>query len=47
MLSGPMIMQIIVQKGGDGFGFTIADSPYGQIVKQIFDRTRCNGLMVI
>lgn len=27
-----------------GFGFTIADSPYGQKVKQILDAPRCVGL---
>ena len=27
-----------------GFGFTIADSPYGQKVKQILDAPRCQGL---
>lgn len=28
-----------------GFGFTIADSPYGQKVKQILDAPRCTGLL--
>lgn len=28
-----------------GFGFTIADSPYGQKVKQILDAPRCQGLL--
>lgn len=33
-----------VVKGPMGFGFTIADSPYGQKVKQILDAPRCQGL---
>ena len=32
-------------KGPMGFGFTIADSPYGQKVKQILDAPRCTGLL--
>jgi len=31
-------------RGPNGFGFTIADSPYGQRVKEIIDRNRCQGL---
>lgn len=31
-------------RGPNGFGFTIADSPYGQRVKEIIDRHRCQGL---
>ena len=46
MLSGPAVMQLIIGKGADGFGFTISDCPYGQYVKQIYDRAQCNGLMV-
>ena len=34
-----------VVKGPMGFGFTIADSPYGQKVKQILDAPRCQGLL--
>lgn len=34
-------LKVYVVKGGMGFGFTIADSPYGQRVKQILDAPRC------
>ena len=33
-----------ITKGGMGFGFTIADSAYGQKVKKILDRPRCKTL---
>ncbi|XP_041347543.1 membrane-associated guanylate kinase, WW and PDZ domain-containing protein 1-like isoform X3 [Gigantopelta aegis] len=36
---------INIVRGPMGFGFTIADSPYGQRVKQILDRPRCKNLM--
>ena len=39
------ILTIPVVKGPMGFGFTIADSPYGQKVKQILDAPRCTGLL--
>ena len=35
---------IPIVKGGMGFGFTIADSAYGQKVKKILDRPRCKSL---
>ena len=38
------LLQAHVVKGGMGFGFTIADSPYGQKVKQILDAPRCTEL---
>lgn len=34
-----------IVRGAMGFGFTIADSSYGQRVKQILDKTRCKNLM--
>ena len=45
-LPAPVVLQIIVEKGNEGFGFTIADSPKGQRVKQILDGNRCHELMV-
>ena len=38
------VMTIPITKGGMGFGFTIADSAYGQKVKKILDRPRCKNL---
>ncbi|MBN3320761.1 MAGI2 protein, partial [Atractosteus spatula] len=38
------LMTITIVKGADGFGFTIADSPTGQRVKQILDAQGCPGL---
>ena len=38
------VMVIPITKGGMGFGFTIADSAYGQKVKKILDRPRCKNL---
>jgi len=35
---------IKIQKGDHGFGFTIADSPFGQRVKVIVDKQRCQNL---
>jgi len=35
------ILTINIVRGDSGFGFTIADSAYGQKVKQILDRQRC------
>ena len=43
--SSPEVLTIPVIKGPMGFGFTIADSPYGQKVKQILDAPRCQGLL--
>ena len=40
----PELITVPVVKGPMGFGFTIADSPYGQKVKQILDAPRCVGL---
>ncbi|CAB4058299.1 AIP3 [Lepeophtheirus salmonis] len=37
-------MSVQITKGGMGFGFTIADSAYGQKVKKILDRARCKNL---
>merc|ERR1719225_1918276 len=38
------IATVPITKGGMGFGFTIADSAYGQKVKKILDRPRCKNL---
>lgn len=40
----PEVFTIPIVKGPMGFGFTIADSPYGQRVKQILDQGRCKNL---
>lgn len=40
----PEIYTIGVVRGDAGFGFTIADSPFGQKVKQILDKPRCKNL---
>ncbi|GAB0090029.1 membrane-associated guanylate kinase, WW and PDZ domain-containing protein 1 [Sergentomyia squamirostris] len=40
----PEIHHISIVKGGMGFGFTIADSAYGQKVKKILDRQCCKDL---
>ncbi|XP_035230067.1 membrane-associated guanylate kinase, WW and PDZ domain-containing protein 1-like [Stegodyphus dumicola] len=37
-------LSVQIVKGKAGFGFTIADSVYGQKVKKILDRTRCQHL---
>ena len=37
-------MTVPITKGGMGFGFTIADSAFGQKVKKILDRPRCKTL---
>ena len=42
--NSPELLSVPVVKGPMGFGFTIADSPYGQKVKQILDAPRCTGL---
>jgi hypothetical protein len=38
------LLSIPIVKGGMGFGFTIADSAFGQKVKKILDRPRCKNL---
>ena len=38
------LLTIPIVKGAMGFGFTIADSIYGQKVKQILDKARCKTL---
>lgn len=38
------LITIPITKGGMGFGFTIADSAFGQKVKKILDRPRCKNL---
>ena len=38
------LLTIPIVKGGMGFGFTIADSAFGQKVKKILDRPRCKNL---
>uniref|UniRef100_H2ZDG5 PDZ domain-containing protein n=1 Tax=Ciona savignyi TaxID=51511 RepID=H2ZDG5_CIOSA len=45
MFHQPTVMQVIIQKGDQGFGFTISDSPQGQRVKQVLDAQRCHELM--
>nr|XP_042895445.1 membrane-associated guanylate kinase, WW and PDZ domain-containing protein 3 isoform X1 [Parasteatoda tepidariorum]XP_042895446.1 membrane-associated guanylate kinase, WW and PDZ domain-containing protein 3 isoform X2 [Parasteatoda tepidariorum] len=40
----PEFLTIEIVKGAAGFGFTIADSSYGQKVKKILDRPRCKQL---
>ena len=40
----PQYTVVTVIRGPNGFGFTIADSPYGQRVKEIIDHRRCVGL---
>ena len=39
-------LTVQITKGAMGFGFTIADSAYGQKVKTILDRPRCKNLQV-
>uniref|UniRef100_A0A1B6DAZ4 Membrane-associated guanylate kinase, WW and PDZ domain-containing protein 1 n=2 Tax=Clastoptera arizonana TaxID=38151 RepID=A0A1B6DAZ4_9HEMI len=41
----PEFLTMSIVKGAMGFGFTIADSAYGQKVKKILDRQRCKNLM--
>lgn len=40
----PETIVVEFEKGPDGFGFTVADSPYGQKIKQILVPQRCQGL---
>ncbi|XP_044007096.1 membrane-associated guanylate kinase, WW and PDZ domain-containing protein 2-like isoform X3 [Aphidius gifuensis] len=44
-LSTTEYFNISIVKGSMGFGFTIADSSYGQKVKKILDRQRCKNLL--
>ena len=44
-MSKPEYLTIPIVKGNMGFGFTIADSAYGQKVKKILDRSRCKNLI--
>ncbi|KAA0186624.1 hypothetical protein HAZT_HAZT006203, partial [Hyalella azteca] len=44
-MAKPEYLTIPIVKGSMGFGFTIADSAYGQKVKKILDRSRCKNLM--
>ena len=41
----PELLTVNIVKGSMGFGFTIADSAYGQKVKQIMDKARCQTLL--
>uniref|UniRef100_T1JEL2 Membrane-associated guanylate kinase, WW and PDZ domain-containing protein 1 n=1 Tax=Strigamia maritima TaxID=126957 RepID=T1JEL2_STRMM len=41
----PDFLMVRITKGNNGFGFTIADSAYGQKVKKILDQTRCQNLL--
>ena len=40
----PEVLRVNIAKGAMGFGFTIADSTYGQRVRQILDSDRCKTL---
>uniref|UniRef100_A0A672S8Q7 Membrane-associated guanylate kinase, WW and PDZ domain-containing protein 1 n=1 Tax=Sinocyclocheilus grahami TaxID=75366 RepID=A0A672S8Q7_SINGR len=40
----PELLSLTITKGADGFGFTIADSPTGQRVKQVLEPQGCPGL---
>ncbi|XP_050527687.1 membrane-associated guanylate kinase, WW and PDZ domain-containing protein 1 [Daktulosphaira vitifoliae] len=44
-LPSPLYLTMTIVKGVMGFGFTIADSAYGQKVKKILDKQRCQELM--
>ncbi|ESO06466.1 hypothetical protein HELRODRAFT_188365 [Helobdella robusta] len=43
-LVGVKKIELIIVKGPTGFGFTLADRPEGQKVKQLVDMNRCRGL---
>lgn len=45
LMKKPEIYTFSIMKGSMGFGFTIADSACGQIVKKILDRNCCTQLM--
>uniref|UniRef100_A0A8C2HB49 Membrane associated guanylate kinase, WW and PDZ domain containing 2b n=1 Tax=Cyprinus carpio TaxID=7962 RepID=A0A8C2HB49_CYPCA len=40
----PELLSLTITKGTEGFGFTIADSPTGQRVKQVLEPQGCPGL---
>uniref|UniRef100_A0A8B9L8B8 Membrane-associated guanylate kinase, WW and PDZ domain-containing protein 1 n=1 Tax=Astyanax mexicanus TaxID=7994 RepID=A0A8B9L8B8_ASTMX len=40
----PELLSLTMTKGSEGFGFTIADSPTGQRVKQVLEPQGCPGL---
>ncbi|KAK1804358.1 hypothetical protein P4O66_020378 [Electrophorus voltai] len=40
----PELLSLTMTKGAEGFGFTIADSPTGQRVKQVLEPQGCPGL---
>ncbi|XP_066504756.1 membrane-associated guanylate kinase, WW and PDZ domain-containing protein 2 isoform X2 [Hoplias malabaricus] len=42
--AAPEILSLTMTKGSEGFGFTIADSPTGQRVKQVLEPQGCPGL---
>ncbi|XP_078731149.1 membrane-associated guanylate kinase, WW and PDZ domain-containing protein 1-like isoform X3 [Lampetra fluviatilis] len=42
--SQPELITVHVAKGASGFGFSIADGPSGQRVRQVMDAQRCRGL---
>uniref|UniRef100_A0A1I8NZU0 Membrane-associated guanylate kinase, WW and PDZ domain-containing protein 1 n=1 Tax=Stomoxys calcitrans TaxID=35570 RepID=A0A1I8NZU0_STOCA len=44
LMKKPEVHTFSIIKGAMGFGFTIADSSYGQKVKKILDRSCCNQL---
>ncbi|KAH8372863.1 hypothetical protein KR009_006596 [Drosophila setifemur] len=45
LMKKPELCTFSIMKGAMGFGFTIADSACGQIVKKILDRSCCTHLM--
>ncbi|KAH8279435.1 hypothetical protein KR026_009579 [Drosophila bipectinata] len=45
LMKKPELCSFSIMKGSMGFGFTIADSACGQIVKKILDRNCCTQLM--
>ncbi|ESP04594.1 hypothetical protein LOTGIDRAFT_136033 [Lottia gigantea] len=44
IMSKAEMLVVDIVRGKSGFGFTIADSPFGQRVKQIIDEPRCKNL---
>uniref|UniRef100_A0A3B4CP67 Membrane-associated guanylate kinase, WW and PDZ domain-containing protein 1 n=1 Tax=Pygocentrus nattereri TaxID=42514 RepID=A0A3B4CP67_PYGNA len=42
--AAPELLSLTMTKGSEGFGFTIADSPTGQRVKQVLEPQGCPGL---
>ena len=43
-ISNEQTISYKIVKGDKGFGFTVADSPAGQQVKQVVESDRCGGL---